>query len=156
MDSKTLMYYLRLISKQSRIVRVYVIAADEFDIINLAKLTAIIAIHSGERKYVYGHWLGLYIYKQEGVMVAEYFDSLGNSLKKYNIKLPIRPIAVNKSPIQCDESLVCGYHVIWYLYNRLRNKSSREIVNSYSQQCSVNDMFVTKFFKNLCVSCSHV
>jgi hypothetical protein len=156
MDSKTLMYYLRLISKQSRIMGVYVIAADEFDTINLAKLPAIVAIHSRERKYVYGHWLGLYIYKQQGVMVAEYFDSFGYSLNKYNIKMPIQTITVNKSPIQCDESLVCGYHVIWYLYNRLRNKSSREIIKSYSKQCSVNDMFVTKFFKNLCVSCSHV
>jgi hypothetical protein len=69
------MYYVRLISKQSRIIGVYVIAGDEFDTINLAKLPVIVAIHSRERKYVYGHWLGLYIYKQQGFMVAEYFYS---------------------------------------------------------------------------------
>jgi hypothetical protein len=128
----TLLYYLRLISRQSQIFRVYVIAADDFHTINLAKLPVIVAIHSRKRKYVYGHWLGLYVYRLHGFTVVEYFDSFGYPLDKYKIKIPIRTIAVNTRRVQCDESLVCGYHVIWFLYNRIRNKSAREIINLYS------------------------
>jgi hypothetical protein len=90
------------------------------------------------------HWIAFY-YKNKNTV--EYWDSYGNSLKSYNIKLHVNKY--NKNVLQKYNSNVCGLYCVMFLALRSQGHSFNSIQKCFTNNKTENDIVVKEYFKNL-------
>lgn len=93
------------------------------------------------------HWVCMYVPRENSV---EYFDSYAQEPNQYIAKYlkPFRRVVYSIKELQDLFTDVCGEFCIYFLINRSRNKSFREI-ESYLYKRQDNDEFVDNYVENL-------
>jgi len=94
------------------------------------------------------HWIGIYIENGCG----EYFDSYGmyppithfvNFLNRNCTSW-----SFNTEELQAIDSEVCGHYCIWFLSERVRGRSMKEIVSRFSSDLKKNDLLVKELVES--------
>lgn len=90
------------------------------------------------------HWVSIYIENGYGL----YFDSYGmpptvnaNFVHFLNRNCT-QGWDYNRTELQALDSDVCGHYCIWFLSERARGVSLKNIVNQFTANCTVNDKLV--------------
>jgi len=89
------------------------------------------------------HWIAIYIdYNKQG----EYFCSYGQEPKVYKkfLNANCKDWTCNQERVQNALSSACGQHCLFYLMNRCRGLSMKEIQDLYSDDYDYNDEMVTQ------------
>jgi len=165
MDSKTLERLLNLISKGSKDKPyTYVIANGESKYIDFNKLPLVYISNDEPRRENGGggnHWiLFMLMYKrgsEKTKQIVEFFDSLGESFKHYNLDIPPHfdhlKVIENRIKLQPNYSKTCGLYCLYVLYERLKGRSMQQIVRRDFSKYNLrfNDRKMIRFYNNLCL-----
>jgi len=153
MDNKTLCCVIRHITHSECVNNVYVLPRDKLKIVDLTRLPAVVIVNTDKSGDPGKHWIAFYMYKDsKSRTIAEYFDSYGQTLANYNVEFPVKIKDYNCQTLQSMFSNVCGLHVIFFVYHRVRGKSLKDVIKLYSSDENCNDMLVRRFFEKLNVS----
>jgi len=89
------------------------------------------------------HWVAVYVSPSRTV---EYFDSFGRRPMTPKMKeFCGRNYIFNANTLQSPLSPFCGQYCIYFLHERCRGKSFKNIMNFYNRNLYSNDMFVNNF-----------
>lgn len=99
------------------------------------------------------HWLAIYL-TADGR--GEFFDSYGHPPTSPLFPKPIlrflrknvRETVFQTRQLQASDSVVCGYHCIFFLQLRSKGLSFEQIQELYSDDLAQNDLMVEQFVKN--------
>jgi len=97
------------------------------------------------------HWVS--IFNDENHDDVQYFDSFG--LKPSDVVLDYmktanKGIVYNSSQIQHIDSILCGYYCIYFIIERNRGRSMRDVLLDFRQNPSiVNEWMISKFAKTV-------
>jgi len=152
MDTQTLFNALRAIRKRCRRLKyIHVIAADERHLVNFTRDSTVIIMNTKERSHVGEHWLLFITHKKHGFPLIYFFDSMGQSLKSYNIRIEHSIKHINIQRLQCLSSSVCGHFLLFIVYNYFCKRTSFTALLSLfnSRSCRYNDSLVYRFFEQL-------
>lgn len=127
-----------------------VYAADMLPISIFSRNVGLIA-NTDEASYSGKHWIAIFIPDSGN---PEFFDPLGYGPNHYISHF--ENFLVNRGPdyrynaqkIQSDTSSNCGLFCIFFLYLRSRTVPFQDIVESFSNQPSKNDVKVLNFMRN--------
>lgn len=126
-----------------------VIAGDEFDKIKFEYFPCFIVFNTSSRRLKFGHWLAAFLVKIRHGIHVEVFDPLGKKLEDYSIAPNFVVNIQNTRAIQSDYSQECGPFVLMWINCRLNNISTRQFLNLFSQNVSLNDPIAQKFIWRL-------
>ena len=120
------------------------------------------AMENGEYSFIFNtaphnhaglHWVAYFTSDTS----IEIFDSFGYSPHRY--KLPIcqqgRKILYNGVQLQQNDTEYCGHYALLFLYLRCRNNSFDDILQNFSTDLMVNDLFAYNFVRthfNICLT----
>lgn len=99
------------------------------------------------------HWLAIYLTEDKN---GEFFDSYGHppdhplfpeTIMKFLTK-NARKIAFHPQQIQAPDSVVCGHHCVFFLQQRCKGLTFKQIQELYSYDLQGNDRMVLQFIKN--------
>ena len=93
------------------------------------------------------HWLAVYV---ESSTKMEFFDSYGHSPQFYNFD---HKMLYNTKKLQSVYTNVCGHYCLFYLANRCRNISLKDIVHTFSSDYTKNDYYVSAYIENVFPFC---
>ena len=86
------------------------------------------------------HWVALY---SDTISTVEIFDSYGRDLQdqeEFRNVIGHRHVVCNPTPVQSIGSSVCGQYCIFFVYQKERGKSMKQIVQCFSpSRCLEND-----------------
>jgi len=86
------------------------------------------------------HWLGIYVNDNE----IEFMDSFAKVPEAYGLHIEY-PIAMNARQLQSNDSVTCGYYVMYFLYFRSLGISFACILNTFQDDTYKNDVAVRNF-----------
>ena len=90
------------------------------------------------------HWVAIRIENQN----AEYFDSYGRPPSVVNIvnflNRNSKSWTFNTKELQALGSSVCGHYCVWFLSQRARGKTMRDVQSQFSNNANLNDVTVEK------------
>ena len=145
--------YLHILFKRftSR-VNYFVIAKDQFHLVNFSKPNTIIICNTGESTSdKVNHWVALYFKRIGYCLYLNVFDSFGKPLSHYKISLPVKPVLVNsnRKSIQDPNADSCGLYCIYFVYNMFLGKGFNSIINNFSSRVTVNEQKIKSFFSHV-------
>lgn len=98
------------------------------------------------------HWLAMYLKSEFEI---EFFDSYGYPISYYFKQIPdiikwsySSKIRHNVKRLQSYDTNVCGHYCIYYLMYRCRGVSMDNIVEEFSNDFNVNDVYVNDVINN--------
>lgn len=95
------------------------------------------------------HWLGIYLDNEK----ATFFDSYGREPSFYPksitrfINRNAERLVYHNRQLQDDLAVVCGQHVLYFLYHASRNLSLKDILSHYVNDTIANDDMVVRFVR---------
>ena len=91
------------------------------------------------------HWVVFYFHS---AYRYEFFDSLGTVPLDYQFPIINSSFVYSKYSIQSSDSSICGHYCLVFLYLKLRGKSFRSIIHSFSSiDLDWNDQQISAVFK---------
>jgi len=125
------------------------IPCDQLDELEIKHYPLAICLNDERTGQPGGHWVGIHIEKKNKPM--EFFCSYGKPMRFYpdhfmkfanRNKLKVQEI---KICLQSPISGVCGAHVLFYFYNRMRGCSRNAFYAKFSKNSNKNDKIVYSF-----------
>lgn len=148
MESDSLACCMRMILQHTNVNSSYVIAKNEFSLIDFKNLPIFVISNTMNRDSPGEHWFCVNFYRSRGELVAEAFDSYGNDIvEKYNVKLPCRIVRQSSITAQSNNSLLCGVYCLVYIYYKSRHRSLRAIESRFTNNLERNDDMVRRFYR---------
>jgi len=118
MDTRTLFNALRAIRKRcKRLKYIHVTAADECHLVNFTRDSTVIIMNTKERSHVGEHWLLFIKHKKHGFPLIYFFDSMGQSLKSYNILTEHSIKHINFQRLQCLSTISVSVLLLRHYYH---------------------------------------
>ena len=121
-----------------------VFARDELPI--HVKYPSCLILNTDKRNEPGEHWLAIYYDENKN---AEFFDSYGNSPDFYNLTTYLNKTCkkwvANEQRIQGYFSKLCGLYCLFYLHQKCRDVSLKEIQENFKDK---NDELILNFIKN--------
>jgi len=146
MDENVLLNFLKKNVRFTDVKKVYIIAKDEIDSLQLENLPIAVVLHSEVKAVKNGHWLALFIHEYKNEVIADYFDSLGRYPSDYGFLFPFPIKVCVKRPLQCSRAISCGLFVLYFISHRSRKISVDSIMLSFSKICNYNEDKVVEFY----------
>jgi hypothetical protein len=142
---------MKKLLKSTPVRRMYVLAADELDIVNFTLFPIAIIINSSPRSVTTtGHWLSFYVTRTNGKIHATFFDSYMKPLEYYsNIVFPFPVVCGDSHPLQSESSIVCGLFAIYFHYFISRGMTLQRILSHFVNDARANDKKVVRFYNGL-------
>ena len=128
-----------------------VYACDQLPTVSVNHYPASFIVSTDPKSLPGTHWIAIYLEDEEH---GEFFDSYGQHPTDYNdyfvnfMNKHTTEWKHNENGLQSAFSNVCGQYCIYYLYYRSRGIPMSSIVNRFSLNRSLNDLFVYNFVKN--------
>jgi len=151
MDSDTIKEYVHLLFMKARIrIPFYIFAADTMweNVTKTSRISYPIAIIQNTDKISQRgkHWLAWFVLS---ATESEFFDSYGNSIRKYKyVQKPTKLIVLeNCISIQSPTSYLCGPYCIYYIYLRSLGIPYSTIMDTFTQSVSSNDFKIEQFMR---------
>lgn len=94
------------------------------------------------------HWIAIVSLPDGSI---EFFDSFGNAAASLSpsfetfMRKQSNACVYNVRQLQDESSIVCGHYCVYYLLHRCRGISMSDIVNKFSDNYLVNDVYVSQF-----------
>ena len=86
------------------------------------------------------HWIALYIKDN----VVDFFDSFGRPPIHFMLRFKGKHVIVHSKRLQHDESNVCGYYCLAFIYMKLKGNLS-QFFQMFSEDKRLNDFKVVQF-----------
>lgn len=155
MDTFTIARILHGIIKKNRKRRAHIgcIPCNGLDQIKVTRYPFAFCVNDSPSPSPGNHWTGLYIENRN--KPAEFFCSYGKPISMYSphfkkfLKRNKLKLVESNICLQSLTSGVCGQHVIFYLYNRLKGCSRKAFYAKFSNDVMKNDEIVRKFVNKL-------
>lgn len=125
-------------------IPVYVIAADETNVLSYDKFPFVVVQNIRERGHIGQHWTAWVIWNKDD---GDYFDSFATSPENYpHVIRPVKNILQrNEKAVQGVTSYVCGEHCMFWSFHRVNGVAYKNIMRHYFKLPFYNDRMVVKF-----------